>query len=160
MAGFDQACRSQPTLPACLGREVLAGSMQLSRSYPTLPACLGRGVLTGLKRVSCSPTTLPTLSGGEVPTGLAALTRPPPTCPVCYSLQLCPKESTSFIDETGSFNMKVQYMRAHIADDGTIHIAADRATMKQQLASVDLDRARTLTKTSYFWVRGEKQRNW
>lgn len=48
--------------------------------------------------------------------------------------------------------MKVQYMRAHIADDGTIHIAADRATMKQQLASVDLDRARTLTKTSYFWV--------
>ena len=66
---------------------------------------------------------------------------------------MSPKESSSFIDESGEFHMKTVYMRGYIGDDGRVHIVSDSSSMRQQLEALDLDRARTLTEAAYFWVR-------
>lgn len=63
-----------------------------------------------------------------------------------YHPSSCPQETTSFMDEgNGSINMKTVYMRPFVADDGAVHLVADRDTIVAQLLSVDIVRARTLT---------------
>lgn len=73
--------------------------------------------------------------------------------PRIHHPQLCPKESTSYLDEKGLFNMRTELMRAYIGDDGRIHVVTERGSIQQQLAALDLERARTLTQAAYFWVR-------
>lgn len=40
-----------------------------------------------------------------------------------------------------------------MADDGCLHIVADRASIQAAVAGLDLERARLLTRLSLFWVR-------
>ena len=70
-----------------------------------------------------------------------------------YHPEMSPKESSGYYDEHGALNMRTDHMRAFVGDDGRIHVVADSSTMRQQLAALDLDRARTLTEASYFWIR-------
>lgn len=70
-----------------------------------------------------------------------------------YHPHSCPVESTSYVDEHGFYNMKTSYMRSFIADDGCVHLVADRMSIKQQVMSVDLERARMLTKVTFFWLK-------
>lgn len=53
----------------------------------------------------------------------------------------------------GNFNMQSSHMRAFISDDGTVHVVADRATINHQLMDIDLERARALTRVTFFWLK-------
>jgi hypothetical protein len=82
-----------------------------------------------------------------------------PTLPVCltqwqllifqlYHTSACPQEAYSFVDENGVFSMRSEHMKAYVGDDGSIHLVANRETLKEQINSLDLSRARMLTKAS------------
>ena len=43
--------------------------------------------------------------------------------------------------------------QSYVADNGCLHIIADRHSIQGAVASLDLDRARLLTRLSLFWVR-------
>ncbi len=43
-------------------------------------------------------------------------------------------------------------MQSYVADDGCLHIVADRHRIQEAVASLDLHRARLLTRLSLFWV--------
>ncbi len=49
------------------------------------------------------------------------------------------------MDEDGSFNMRTSYMKSYIGDDGAVHLVADKDSMREQLLSIDMTRARMLT---------------
>ncbi|KAG1674586.1 hypothetical protein FOA52_001835 [Chlamydomonas sp. UWO 241] len=70
-----------------------------------------------------------------------------------YPPALSPQESTAFVDENGMFSMRTEYMRAYVADDGCVHVVAQRETMAKQLRGLDLSHARTLTTVTHFWAR-------
>ena len=40
-----------------------------------------------------------------------------------------------------------------MADDGCLHVVAERSSIRDALARLDLSRARLLTRLSLFWVR-------
>lgn len=65
--------------------------------------------------------------------------------PQLYHPSSCPQEVQSFVDSSGTFNMKTTYMKPFVGDDGALHIVADRETINEQLRGLDLPRARTLT---------------
>ncbi|KAK9846014.1 hypothetical protein WJX81_008468 [Elliptochloris bilobata] len=44
-------------------------------------------------------------------------------------------------------------IQSFVADDGCLHIVADRASIQAAVAGLDLERARLLTRLSLFWVR-------
>jgi len=69
-------------------------------------------------------------------------------CAQLYHASACPQEAYSFVDENGVFGMRTEHMKAHVGDDGSLHLVADRDTLKAQIYSLDLDRARMLTKVS------------
>lgn len=41
----------------------------------------------------------------------------------------------------------------YVADDGCVHLVADRFALRAALSALDLDRARLLTRVSLFWLR-------
>ena len=43
--------------------------------------------------------------------------------------------------------------QSFVADDGCLHIVAERASIREALARLDLGRARLLTRLALFWVR-------
>jgi hypothetical protein len=43
--------------------------------------------------------------------------------------------------------------QSYVADDGGLHIVAERARIQAAVAGLDLGRARLLTRLSLFWVR-------
>ena len=43
--------------------------------------------------------------------------------------------------------------QSYVADDGCLHVVADRGSIRDALARLDLPRARLLTRLSLFWVR-------
>ncbi len=44
-------------------------------------------------------------------------------------------------------------VQSYVADDGCLHIVADRMHIQGAVTSLDLERARVLTRLSLFWVR-------
>ena len=44
-------------------------------------------------------------------------------------------------------------LQSYVADDGCLHIVAERASIQAAVAGLDLERARLLTRLSLFWVR-------
>ncbi len=66
--------------------------------------------------------------------------------------QVCPKDTA-----INGVDMRLEDMRAYIGDDGRVHIVADHMTMRNQLAALDLTRAKSLTKAAYVWVRRVKE---
>lgn len=65
----------------------------------------------------------------------------------------CPVESYTYVQPDGSFNIKTKQMNSYVADDGSLHLVADRASVKSQLKTLDLSRAKMLTKVTLFWLR-------
>eukprot|EP00983_Pelagomonas_calceolata_P052536 1142877-Pelagomonas_calceolata.AAC.7 len=45
--------------------------------------------------------------------------------------------------------MRTEHMKAYVGDDGALHLVADRSTLKEQIYSLDLERARMLTKVGH-----------
>ena len=43
--------------------------------------------------------------------------------------------------------------QSYVADDGCLHVVAERSSIRDALARLDLPRARLLTRLSLFWVR-------
>ena len=43
-------------------------------------------------------------------------------------------------------------MQSYVAEDGCLHIVADKHRIHEAVASLDLDRAQLLTKLSLFWI--------
>ena len=66
-------------------------------------------------------------------------------------------DSKSYYDEGGTFRFETENMRAYIGDDGRIHVVADPDSMTQQLAGLDLERARTLTQVGHGGRGGPQQ---
>lgn len=69
-----------------------------------------------------------------------------------YSPKTSSHTHTLFLPQ-GHFSMRTEVMKAYIADDGCVHIVANRAHMAEQLTGLDLDRARTLTNVTHHWAR-------
>uniref|UniRef100_A0A7S3QVQ9 DUF4460 domain-containing protein n=1 Tax=Dunaliella tertiolecta TaxID=3047 RepID=A0A7S3QVQ9_DUNTE len=70
-----------------------------------------------------------------------------------YHTSACPQEAYSFVDDNGVFKMRTEHMKAYVGDDGALHLVADRSTLKEQIYSLDLERARMLTKVSLYWLK-------
>ncbi len=70
-----------------------------------------------------------------------------------YHPDSCPMESVGAMDENGVFTLREEPMRAYVADDGVLHVVAERRTIRQQIRSLDLGRARVLTRVACIWVR-------
>lgn len=69
-------------------------------------------------------------------------------CLQLYHTSACPQEAYSYVDDTGIFGMRTEHMKAFVGDDGSLHLVADRESLKDQIYSLDLERARMLTKVS------------
>lgn len=70
-----------------------------------------------------------------------------------YHPEQCPLGTYTYVDPDGTFNVKTTRMRSYIADDGCIHIVADRASIKTMLRNLDLEQARILTRVTMFWLK-------
>ena len=44
-------------------------------------------------------------------------------------------------------------LQSYVGEDGTLHVVADRATIRAAMVDLDLERARLLTRVACFWVR-------
>jgi hypothetical protein len=44
-------------------------------------------------------------------------------------------------------------LQSYVADDGCLHIVAERSSIREAVSSLDLGRAALLTRLSLFWVR-------
>ncbi|GAB4823551.1 hypothetical protein N2152v2_010597 [Parachlorella kessleri] len=77
-----------------------------------------------------------------------------------YHPDSCPLDPLSFTDANGAFNVRTENMNSHVADDGCLHIVADRDNIGQVVASLDLARARLLSRLSLFWIRRSRGLAW
>lgn len=67
--------------------------------------------------------------------------------------QAAPRENVGAVGLDGTFTMRSEAMPSHVADDGCLHVVADRGELRRQLSKLDLRRARVLTRLSDFWDR-------
>lgn len=74
-----------------------------------------------------------------------------------YHPDMCPVESYSYIDEAGEYRMRTSYIKSYVADDGSVHVVADNTTIRDQLMTLDLDRARMLAFVADFWLGRVKE---
>ena len=70
-----------------------------------------------------------------------------------YHPDSCPVASTGFMDENGVFDVRMEPMKAYVADDGVLHVVGERRTIRQQIRGLDLGRARVLTRVASIWLR-------
>lgn len=70
-----------------------------------------------------------------------------------YHPDACPLDTYRFTDENGNLNLKTRLMRSHVADDGVLHIVADRDVVVKEMKDLDLERAKVLAKLSAYWTR-------
>lgn len=70
-----------------------------------------------------------------------------------YHPENTPLGTYSFVDGSGNYNFKTTRMRSYVADDGSLHVVADRVSIKKALRSMDLERARVLTQVTMFWLK-------
>ncbi|BDA42157.1 hypothetical protein COCOBI_03-0420 [Coccomyxa sp. Obi] len=74
-----------------------------------------------------------------------------------YHPDSAPFDTSSFLDPSGSYNLRTSCIESYVADDGCLHIVADRHRIQEAVASLDLHRARLLTRLSLFWVHRVRQ---
>jgi hypothetical protein len=67
-----------------------------------------------------------------------------------------PSQTYQWTDATDSPRMEAAVMNAHVSADGSMHIIADRGTIKSQLESIDLEHARILSSVNSFWGRRQR----
>eukprot|EP00887_Chlorella_sp_A99_P008131 scaffold12.g8131.t1 len=70
-----------------------------------------------------------------------------------YHPDSCPLDTLTFIESDGSFNMRTAPLTSHVADDGTLHVVADRGSIQEAVGRLDLGRARLLARLTQFWAR-------
>lgn len=70
-----------------------------------------------------------------------------------YHWDDAPLTSVGYQDSDGTFHMRTEPMKSHVADDGTIQVVADPLHIEAALKSLDLERAGLLARVSAFWVR-------
>lgn len=64
-----------------------------------------------------------------------------------YHPEACPLGGFGLHHDGDSFGLGAGHiMRSHVADDGCLHVVADRVGLRESLLQMDLDRARVLTK--------------
>ncbi len=51
-------------------------------------------------------------------------------------------------------------MQSYVADDGCLHIVADKHRIQNAVSSLDLARAQLLTRLSLFWIQRVRCRLW
>lgn len=70
-----------------------------------------------------------------------------------YHPEACPMDTIGYMDDDGALNLRSCLMKSHGGDDGTLHIVANADTLAEEVANLDLHRARLLTRLSGFWLR-------
>lgn len=66
-----------------------------------------------------------------------------------YHPDACPLGGFGLHHDGDAFGLGAGHiMRSHVADDGCLHVVADRIGLRESLMAMDLDRARVLTKVS------------
>ena len=73
-----------------------------------------------------------------------------------YHPWCAPSQTYQWTDESEQPRMEAAVMNAHVAADGSMHIIADRSTIKSQLATLDLEHARVLSTVNGFWGRRQR----
>jgi hypothetical protein len=64
-----------------------------------------------------------------------------------YHPDACPLGGFGLHHDGDAFGLGAGHiMRSHVADDGCLHVVADRVGLRESLMAMDLDRARVLTK--------------
>lgn len=69
-----------------------------------------------------------------------------------YHPDSCPFDTYRFRDGN-ALDVNTPSMPSYVADDGCLHIVADKGSITQALTELDMERARLLTRLSMFWVR-------
>ena len=70
-----------------------------------------------------------------------------------YHPEACPMDTIGYMDDDGALNLRSCLMKSRVGDDGTLHIVANAGTVAEEVATLDLHRARLLTRLSGFWLR-------
>eukprot|EP00798_Chlamydomonas_sp_ICE-L_P005810 gene5810-6097_t len=70
-----------------------------------------------------------------------------------YHPETSPVESVGSYNDEGVYNLSATPMRARITDDGVVHIVAHPEGIRDQLESLDLERARVLNRVASTWQR-------
>jgi hypothetical protein len=73
-----------------------------------------------------------------------------------YHLWSAPSQTYQWTDGTASKRMEAAVMKAHISSDGSMHLIADRSTIKGQIESLDRKHARVLSSVNDFWSRRQR----
>lgn len=67
-----------------------------------------------------------------------------------YHPDACPLGGFGLHHDGDAFGLGAGHiMRSHVADDGCLHVVADRLGLREALTGMDLDRARVLTKVRH-----------
>lgn len=70
-----------------------------------------------------------------------------------YHPDNCPVAGFGMADDDGGLGVGSSgWRQSRVADDGCLHVVADRATLREALRMLDLERARVLTKVTMFWL--------
>eukprot|EP00775_Hariotina_reticulata_P002792 gene2792-3085_t len=71
-----------------------------------------------------------------------------------YHPETCPLGGFGLHEGSDHFGLGAGHlMRSHVADDGCLHVVADRVGLREALRAMDLERARVLTKVTMFWLK-------
>lgn len=70
-----------------------------------------------------------------------------------YHPEACPMDTIGYMDDDGALNLRSCLMKSRVGDDGTLHIVASADSIAEEVANLDLHRARLLTQVSGFWLR-------
>lgn len=78
-----------------------------------------------------------------------------------YHPDACPLGGFGLHHDGDAFGLGAGHiMRSHVADDGCLHVVADRIGLREALLAMDLDRARVLTKVRGSGICGGDQHSW
>lgn len=72
-------------------------------------------------------------------------------CFYVYHPEYCPVDCYSYVDSNGMLNMRTERIRSDIREDGSVVLVADKDRIFNDLLSLDLARARLLTRADNFW---------
>ena len=67
-----------------------------------------------------------------------------------------PSQTYSWQEDDAAPRMESSVMNAHVAADGTMHVISDRATLRSQIESLNLEHARILARVNGFWGRRQR----
>lgn len=67
-----------------------------------------------------------------------------------------PSQTYQWTDGTAAKRMEAAVMKAHISSDGSMHLIADRSTIRGQIESLDRKHAKVLSSVNDFWLRRQR----